>query len=520
MIPPNYIYSTALMVAGLICLLTGLLVVQTRRNALGAIPLTILMFSLSWWDITYSLFWAKAPAPFPNFWLYITYIGAMTVPEALLTFAMQLSGLKDWLRWPFITALCAEPIAVIALLFTDPWHGLFFGGKDTHNIGMIMASGPVYWANIIFSYILVLVSCILLVRRFLRISGIYRWQLGVILIGIAIPWINSFIFIFGLSPFPNADNTPLSFSISGLAFAYALLRYRLLDIIPIARHVLIESMNDGVMVLDVHNRLVDINPAAQQVIDPSGKSWIGKSVEKAFSAWSEVVDAFHDVKEAHVEVPLGNPPRNYLDLKISPLHDAHHNFIGHLVVWRDITPLKEAQSELQELAAKDVLTNAFNRRHFLNVLNKEIHRADRFDHPLTIILLDFDHLKHINDTFGHLAGDDALKTFADICHKNIREVDLLARFGGDEFVVLLPEADLGQARLIAERMSQGLAQSPFEVGAGKILLTVSMGIATVLSDRDTVETLMHRADQALYAAKESGRNCIVVWDESLLTLKN
>ena len=172
------------------------------------------------------------------------------------------------------------------------------------------------------------------------------------------------------------------------------------------------------------------------------------------------------------------------------------------------------------MATKDVLTNSFNRRHFLNVLNKEIHRADRFVHPLTIILLDFDHLKHINDTFGHLAGDDALKTFADICRKNIREVDLLARFGGDEFVVLLPEADQDQARQIAERMRQELAQSPFEIGAKRILLTVSMGIASLLGDRDTVETLMHRADQALYAAKESGRNCIVVWDESLLTLKN
>ena len=99
-------------------------------------------------------------------------------------------------------------------------------------------------------------------------------------------------------------------------------------------------------------------------------------------------------------------------------------------------------------------------------------------------------------------------------------MDLLARFGGDEFVVLLPEADKDQARLIAERTSLELAQSPFEIGAKRIFLTVSMGIANLLGDRDTVETLMHRADQALYAAKESGRNCIVVWDESLLTLKN
>ena len=405
MSPPNIIYSTALMVTGLTSLAASLIVLQTRRSALGAVPLIILTLALSWWDFTYSLFWAKAPAPFPNFWLYITFVGAVSVPAAFLTFAMQLCGLQDWLKRPLVIGLWVEPVLVIALMFIDPWHGLFFGGQDTHNIGMIPNGGPVYWTNIVYSYLLVLIAFLILIRRFRQTSGLYRQQVGVILVGSAIPWLNSFIFIFGLSPFPNADNTPLSFSISGLAFTYALIRYRLLDILPIARHVLIENMNDGVIVLDTRNCLVDINPAAQQVIGSRGTSKIGESVETVLSPWSEVVKAFYEVKEAHAEVAIGDLPRNYLDLKISPLYDNHHRFIGRLVVWRDITLLKETQAELRELAAKDGLTASFNRRYFLEAMDKEIHRADRFGHLLAIILLDFDHLKYINDTFGHLAGD-------------------------------------------------------------------------------------------------------------------
>ena len=131
MAPPNTIYSSALMLAGMICLVAGVLVLQTRRTALGAIPLAVLMFGLSWWDLTYSLFWAGAPAPYSNFWLYVTYVGAVVVPPALMLFVLQLSGISRWLHTSFLLALCVEPLLVLIGLFTDPWHGLFFAGQQT-----------------------------------------------------------------------------------------------------------------------------------------------------------------------------------------------------------------------------------------------------------------------------------------------------------------------------------------------------------------------------------------------------
>jgi diguanylate cyclase (GGDEF)-like protein len=516
MTPPNIAYSAALMVGGITCLVTSLIILQTRRNSLGAIPLMVLMAALSWWDLTYSLFWAGAPAPYPNFWLYITFLGAVIVPAALLTFAIQLSEIQHWLKWPFLLGLSIEPLFVILFLFTDSGHGLFFGGEQTHSIGMIITSGPIYWANIVYSYLLVLIACLLLIRRFNQTSGIYRKQLGTILVGIAIPWINSIIFIFGLSPFPNADNTPFSFTFGGLIFSYALLRYHLLDIIPIARYVLIESMSDGVIVLDAQNRLVDLNPAARQMLDSSHPLKIGEPVETVLSLWPNLTQTFVGVNEIRAEVSIGDPPQTYLDLKISPLLDAQHSMIGRLVIWRDITPLKKAQTELQELATKDSLTGTFNRRYFLEIMDKEIQRAIRFRHPLTIILLDVDSLKSINDTFGHLAGDQALKSVVDIFRMHIRDIDLFARFGGDEFIVLLPEADSRQTQLTAERMIQALIEHPVEFETERLNVTVSMGISGLRDERDTPETIFHRADQALYAAKGTGKNHIMIWNESML----
>ena len=213
MSPPDIAYSTVLMVAGMICMVAGVLVLQTRRTASGSIPLGVLMFALSWWDLTYSLFWADAPAPYPNFWLYVTYVGAVIVPPALLFFAMQLSGMHDWLKTPFLLILCIEPLLVLTALFTDPWHDLFFAGRETQGIGMILRGGPVFWMNVIYSYLLILIAVVVLIRRFLQTEGMYKKQIGVVLIGVGFPWLNSFIFVLGFSPFPNADNTPFSFSI-------------------------------------------------------------------------------------------------------------------------------------------------------------------------------------------------------------------------------------------------------------------------------------------------------------------
>jgi diguanylate cyclase (GGDEF)-like protein/PAS domain S-box-containing protein len=512
MTPPDIAYSGVLMTAGIICIVAGLIVLQTRRNASGSIPLMILLFALSWWDLTYSLFWADVPGPYPNFWLYITYVGAVTVPAALMTFAMQLSEMDDWLKPPLVIGLCIEPLLVLMLLFTDPWHGLFFAGKQTKNIGVILAAGPVFWANVVYSYLLILIGMVVLVRRFIQASGIYKHQMGVVLVGAGIPWINSIIFVSGLSPFPNADNTPFSFTIAGLAFTYALLRYGLLDILPIARHVLIESMSDGVIVLDARNRLVDINPAAERVL---GLSTIGKPVEDIFSAWPGVVEAFYEVKDIRAEVSIGKPSQSFLDLKISPLYDSRSNFIGRLMIWRDITPLRKAQMELQEQAIRDSLTGLYNRRYLNEMLERELARAERDEYPVSFVMIDIDHFKEINDSFGHSPGDAVLQRFGAQLMNQTRIGDIICRYGGEEFLVVLPNVTTEIVYQIAERWRRSFQEIQMTQEGKEIRSTISCGISEFPRDGKTGEELIASADKALYRAKATGRNRVVIWQTEL-----
>ncbi|MDP1547030.1 MAG: diguanylate cyclase [Anaerolineales bacterium] len=509
MTPPNTFYSAALLTAGICCLVVGAMVLQRRPFTPGSIPLIVILFAMFWWDSTYGIFWAGTPAPNPYFWLDMSYVGVVIVPTAFLVFAMQLSGLDNWLKRPFLIGLCMEPLLVLVLMWTDPWHNLFFAGKRLQNTAMILEAGPVFWANVVYSYVLLLITFILLVRRFMTTSGIYRRQLGVVIAGAGVTWLNSFIFIAGLSPLPNADNTPFSFTIAAFAFAFALLRYRMFDIVPVARDTLIEGMSDGVIVLDTNKRIVDMNPQAESILAASSDGAIGKPVDEVFSRWADIVNALLEVNHTRVEVSVGNDSSTHLDLQISPLYDKKKNLIGRLVVWRDISHLKQIQKDLEKLATQDPLTFVHNRRHFYTLAEVEIERSIRYQSPLSIILVDIDYFKNINDNYGHKAGDEALIHFTQICRKNLRKVDIFARFGGEEFVILLPEADLNRAQETAERIRKIVEDTTLEIDGYQFKMTASFGVSTFKGKQDTLGLLLQKSDKALYAAKDKGRNMVV-----------
>jgi two-component system cell cycle response regulator len=163
---------------------------------------------------------------------------------------------------------------------------------------------------------------------------------------------------------------------------------------------------------------------------------------------------------------------------------------------------------LEALATTDPLTRVLNRRALLDRLNAEVDRARRYDSGLSLLLLDVDFFKHINDTAGHLAGDSVLRQLGTLLADAMRKVDVVARYGGEEFVAILPQTSHDGAVAFAERLRERIAAQQFIVGADHTVhLTVSIGIATFPSARvDSTEDLFARADEALYRAKSAGRN--------------
>lgn len=190
------------------------------------------------------------------------------------------------------------------------------------------------------------------------------------------------------------------------------------------------------------------------------------------------------------------------------LHGDQERYLGRVWFFRDITERKRGEAALRALACLDPLTGEMNRGHFLARAADEQVRAQRYQRPLGILMLDLDHFKEINDQYGHAAGDRTLETVCKRWRTALRNVDLLGRIGGEEFAILLPDSDWEATLLVAERLRSVIAEQPINAGGLQISCTVSGGVTLLSAEDKSIEDALYRADIALYRAKHNGRNCM------------
>lgn len=188
------------------------------------------------------------------------------------------------------------------------------------------------------------------------------------------------------------------------------------------------------------------------------------------------------------------------------LRGDHGEYLGRVWFFRDISEQKKAEAALRELAWRDPLTGLLNRRHFYERAGEELVRAQRYGHPLALLMLDLDYFKQINDQHGHAVGDAVLEAIGRRWNTLSRQVDILARIGGEEFSMLLPDTELEGACQVAERLRSCVAEQGIATSEGEVSCTVSIGVSIVRASDNKIDELMHRADEALYRAKDLGRN--------------
>jgi diguanylate cyclase (GGDEF)-like protein len=171
---------------------------------------------------------------------------------------------------------------------------------------------------------------------------------------------------------------------------------------------------------------------------------------------------------------------------------------------------KELVKKLERLANTDSLTGVWNRRYLLNLAEQETERCRRYNRPLSVLIIDIDHFKNVNDTYGHAVGDEVLMMMTETAMNYLRNVDVLGRFGGEEFVALLPETDSKSALITAERIRENIEQITIAVDGKLVSITVSIGVSSYQKGDANIDALMKRADKALYKAKNQGRNRVIV----------
>ena len=184
---------------------------------------------------------------------------------------------------------------------------------------------------------------------------------------------------------------------------------------------------------------------------------------------------------------------------------------GRMLTYCDVTDLVRNAQQMEKLATINSMTGLYNRRHFLTLAAAEWSRFQRYYRPLSVLMIDVDHFKSVNDRYGHAVGDQALIAVANACLEGKRTSDIVGRLGGEEFAMLLPETDLYQARIVAERIRKCVAARSLMAHAVHFKVTASVGFAAATVSMSGFEALLNAADEALYQAKDQGRNRIVAW---------
>ena len=176
----------------------------------------------------------------------------------------------------------------------------------------------------------------------------------------------------------------------------------------------------------------------------------------------------------------------------------------------EIEHRRALELKLKEMASTDPLTGLANRREYETLFMHEIHRARRSGTPLAACILDLDHFKRVNDTYGHAAGDAVLRNTAQLLKQKLRTMDIIGRLGGEEFIILLPETTIDQAAAIGTRLLEALAEMEIDVGKTTIRVTATIGISGLIDEDETFNTIIARADEALYRGKNAGRNRVEI----------
>lgn len=282
-----------------------------------------------------------------------------------------------------------------------------------------------------------------------------------------------------------------------------------------------EAAHDAMMIIDSDDTIIFWNKAAERMFGYPKSEAVNRQLHPLITPEEDCRKAMRGMRAfaATGTGPVMNSVMEFTAIRKNGEHFPVERSVAAFQMaekWyavgslRDITDRKQAENQLRTLANTDGLTGVFNRRHFMQAAEYELERARRYNRPLSLLMIDADHFKHVNDTYGHSAGDAVLQFLTATASADLRKVDMIGRVGGEEFAILLPETSVESAAAAAERVRMAIEAAEVSAADAVVRFTVSIGVAGLGSGGRTIDDLLRSADDALYAAKESGRNRVVV----------
>lgn len=336
-----------------------------RRGSRAGLALAVLLAAVAWWGLAYAFELSASEVATKSHWGDLKYVGITVLAPAWLVFVLQYTDRAQHVSKRLLLVLAVEPLAVMVVLLVPATHDLVHsyppdaGGEALPVVG----TGPVFWIHLAYANLMILVATVLFVVSMVRLSGTYLRMALVLVAAALLPWVVNFLHNFEVGWFATIDLTPFAFILTGAVLVWGLFRERLVRLTPLARGVIVESMSDGVFVLDAFGRVTDANPAGTRLLGTSRPQLVGRALEDVLRRTSGQgaagTDSTDDPAQAdsvlgvtHIHLPAGGedgaPARTY-EIRSEPLRDPRGRDAGRLVILRDVTERIQAETTLAHL---------------------------------------------------------------------------------------------------------------------------------------------------------------------------
>lgn len=442
-----------------------------------------------------------------KFYITLEYFGFSFLPVLWVMLTYKFYFNKD-MPMTMGIPISIIPFLTVFLNATNDYHQLYYTNITTINYkGFVIVNytrGIWYYVFSFYAYIILLIGIYIFFISWKKTRYSLNNQRFWLFFGSLAPLVASNIYLFRPQPY-GFDLMPFSFFVLSIAFFVSIFKYDFLELKDIVRGYAFGQIKEGIVVLDEENRIIDFNNSGELTFNWLNFNNIGKSVLE-FDEGKKIMQNISDFFE--VEIDKKGETKIY-EFKVTQLREKG-KIVGRVFLFQDITEQKLAIDRLNYIATHDTLSEIYNRSKIMEEIEKELYCLKLNGSETSILMLDIDYFKQVNDNFGHIVGDMVIKCVAQGCKSILRGSDIIGRYGGEEFVVILPGTDKQRALVIAENIRRHIADMDMRFLDKKVDITVSIGVVSVTGDNKNITTheLMNHVDMALYIAKNSGRNTI------------
>jgi len=448
------------------------------------------------------------------FWNQVQYFGLPLISVLWMTVALLYTKTIYTLKIKMALLLFAIPVITFFIRLTNSWHHLFYTKWEVRQIfgysSLYMERGIWYYVNISYTILCLLFTVIIYLIGYLKNkAGYTKPHFFVFLFASLLPFIGIVMILFVFDEW-NIDYSAIIMPVSLLVISYGILKYDFLEIRTLARETIFENNFAGMVVLGPGKRVIDYNKAAEKFFKALNITLDNYPIERILERQPELLEIFESKSSCDFSFVKDNEER-FFEIDVVPLGNPDDENKKMLKTIRDVTEERKIQEKLKFLATTDSLSGLYNRAEFMNLAKKEFASAKKNNEELSLLIMDLDNFKNINDTFGHAAGDEMIREIGSIIKSGFRKTDIAGRIGGEEFAVVLKNASLEEAKKAAQNFRKTVEKRKVVFGGHVISLTVSIGVAAIrvgTDDVNDIEDILKMADDALYRAKAKGRNCV------------